>query len=128
MIATSRNRVESNNDATFHAEIDCIRLASSYLKNWRLSDCTLYSTLEPCPMCMGAIQAARIKRLVYAAKDKRLGACGSFINLIEERGIGKHPFHSIEVTGGILEDQASLLLRRFFQVARRRDIFGDEDL
>eukprot|EP01035_Chromulina_nebulosa_P026745 gene26745-35055_t len=124
VIAASRNRVEETSDATAHAEIDCIRRASKYLNNWRLHNCTIYSTLEPCPMCMSALQAARVKRVVYGAKDLRLGACGSFVNLVNNSRIDdtKHPFHSVQVTGGVLADQSSLLLRRFFQVARRRDI------
>lgn len=124
VIAASRNRVEETSDATAHAEIDCIRRASKYLNNWRLNDCTIYSTLEPCPMCMSALQAARVKRIVYGAKDLRLGACGSFVNLVNNCSIDdvKHPFHTVQVTGGVLADQSSLLLRRFFQVVRRRDL------
>ena len=127
VIASSRNRVEELHDATAHAEMDCLRRASNYFKYWRLSDCTLYSTLEPCPMCMAAIQAGRLKRVVFGAKDLRLGACGSFVNLGDETRTDyvKHPFHSVQVTGGVLADQSALMLRRFFQVARRRDIERD---
>jgi len=121
VIATSRNNVETAKDATAHAEINCLRRASSYLQNWRLPNCTIYTTLEPCPMCLSALQAARIKRIVYAAKDYRLGACGSYIDLTD-KGTFKHPFHSVEITGGLLEDESSLLLRRFFQVVRRKEI------
>lgn len=115
ILATSGNEVESKNDVTAHAEITCIRKAALIKKNWRLSDCTLYSTLEPCPMCMGAIQASRIKKVVYGAPDVRMGACGSWINLIES----KHPFHDVEVVGGLLEEESSTLLKRFFQMRRR---------
>lgn len=116
VLATARNRVEVMKDVTMHAEIDCIRKVSSLLGNWRLIDCTLYSTLEPCPMCLSAIQGSRIKRVVYGAKDIRLGACGSHVNLIDS-----HPFHVVEVTGGVREAESSILLRRFFQLRRRED-------
>jgi tRNA(adenine34) deaminase len=124
VIAASRNCVEETLDATAHAEIDCIRRASKYLNNWRLNDCTLYSTLEPCPMCMSPLQAARVKHVVYGAIDLRLGACGSFVDLVNNSSLdnAKHPFHSAQVTGGVLANQSSLLLRRFFQVARRKDL------
>jgi tRNA(adenine34) deaminase len=115
ILATAGNEVESRNDVTAHAEISCIRKAALIKKNWRLSDCTLYSTLEPCPMCMGAIQASRIKRVVFGAPDIRMGACGSWINLIDS----KHPFHDVEVVGGLLEEESSTLLKRFFQMRRR---------
>jgi tRNA(adenine34) deaminase len=115
ILATSGNEVEARNDVTAHAEISCIRKAALIKKNWRLSDCTLYSTLEPCPMCMGAIQASRIKRVVFGAPDIRMGACGSWINLIDS----KHPFHDVEVVGGLLEEESSTLLKRFFQMRRR---------
>jgi len=107
-------------DATAHAEIQCLRMAASLRDNWRLSGCTLYSTLEPCPMCMGAIQAFRVKRVVFAASDHRLGALGSWVDLISS----KHPYHEVSVTGGVLEDESALLLRRFFQMRRRENLAG----
>ena len=115
ILATSRNQVEAKNDVTAHAEISCIRKVAQMKKNWRLSECTLYSTLEPCPMCMGAIQASRIKKLVYGAPDLRMGACGSWVNLVD----AKHPFHDVEVVGGLLHQESSTLLKRFFQMRRR---------
>ena len=115
ILAASRNEVEAKNDVTAHAEISCIRKVAQMKNNWRLSDCTLYSTLEPCPMCMGAVQASRIKRVVFGAPDIRMGACGSWINLIDS----KHPFHDVEVVGGLLEEESSTLLKRFFQMRRR---------
>ena len=107
VIATSRNSVEKAMDATAHAEINCLRRASKFLQNWRLPNCTIYTTLEPCPICISALQAARIKRIVYGARDHRLGACGSYIDL-SDNGITKHPFHSIQITGGLLEEESSL--------------------
>ena len=115
ILAASRNEVESKNDVTAHAEISCIRKVAQMKNNWRLSDCTLYSTLEPCPMCMGAVQASRIKRVVYGAPDLRMGACGSWVNLVDM----KHPFHTVEVVGGLLSAESSTLLKRFFQMRRR---------
>lgn len=118
ILATSRNEVEGKKDVTAHAEISCIRKAAEMRNNWRLHDCTLYTTLEPCPMCMGAIQASRIKRVVYAAPDIRMGACGSWINLLE----AKHPFHDVEVAGGMLQEESSILMKRFFQMRRREAV------
>ena len=115
ILATSRNQVETENDVTAHAELSCIRKATQIKKNWRLTGCTLYSTLEPCPMCMGAIQASRISKVVYGAPDIRMGACGSWIDLVGS----KHPFHDVEVVGGLLRDESSIMLKRFFQMRRR---------
>lgn len=132
VLATSRNQVETDNDVTSHAEITCIRKAAQIKKNWRLSDCTLYSTLEPCPMCMGAIQASRITKVVYGASDHRMGACGSWVDLVS----AKHPFHTVEVIGGLLKEESGTLLKRFFQIRRREaasekfilDVNSDNDI
>lgn len=120
VLATSRNKVEELRDITAHAEIDCIKKASALKQNWRLINCTLYSTLEPCPMCLGAIQLSRITRLVYGASDNRLGACGSYIDMQD------HPYHSIEIEGGIKAEECANLLKRFFQL-RRQEGREDED-
>ena len=114
VLAASRNRIEASNDATAHAEIDCMRKASKVVSNWRLVDCTIYSTLEPCAMCLSAMQSCRIKKVIYGASDNRLGACGSWIDL----GNSKHPFHKIEISGGLLASESSMLLKRFFQSKR----------
>lgn len=125
VIAAARNRVEESHDATAHAEIECLRMAAKYKKNWRLNNTTLYTTLEPCPTCMSAIQSFRVKRVVYGAKDLRLGACGSYVNLNEK----KHPFHQVEVTGDVLGEDCSILLKRFFQSIRNEKFrFGSYDL
>ena len=116
VIATGRNQVEKMQDPTCHAEINCIRAAVAVQSNWRLIGHTLYTTLEPCPMCMGAIQAARIKRVVYGAKDLRLGALGSWIDMTQDN---KHPFHDVDVHGGVLENESGALLSRFFTLRRR---------
>lgn len=125
VIASARNSVEELHDATAHAEVLCMRKAASLQENWRLHRCTLYTTLEPCNTCFSAAQAFRIKRLVYGAKDLRLGACGSF----QSQHAIKHPFHEIVVHGGVLEDESALLLKRFFKGVRDGEYrFGSFDL
>ncbi len=114
IIAKAHNETESAACISAHAEMLAIERASQSLNAWRLSGCTLYCTLEPCPMCMGAIQLARIERLVYAASDLRLGALGSFIDLTEK----KHPFHTVICERGILNDASAALMRDFFQKRR----------
>ena len=113
VIGRGRNRRESNADATAHAEIEAIREAGEALGSWRLEGCTLYVTLEPCPMCAGAIINARIPRVVYAAQDAVSGSCGSVIDLFFER-YG----HSPKVYSGVLEGESQTLLRSFFSSLR----------
>lgn len=113
IIARARNRREEKCDATAHAEIEAIRQAGAALGSWKLSDCTLVVTLEPCPMCTGAIINSRIPRVVYGAKEPMSGSCGSVINLFEER-YG----HKSAIYGGILEAECSALLKRFFEKLR----------
>lgn len=115
VIAAGRNSVETLRDASAHAELSVLKKASAVLGNWRLQGCTLYTTLEPCAMCMGAAQGFRVRRLVYGAADHRLGACGSWINLADKA----HPFCAVAITGGVLATESSILLRRFFQLRRR---------
>lgn len=115
IVSTGRNQVEEKHDATAHAEINALKEAANFKNNWRLLNCTLFTTLEPCMMCLGAIQGFRISRVVYAAKDLRLGACGSWQSLHEVN----HPYHrSIQITGGVGEEESSLLLKRFFASLR----------
>jgi len=118
IIARGHNQVEKLKDPTAHAEILCISSASEYYNDWRLEESTLYCTLEPCIMCAGAIINARIKRLVWSAKDLRVGANGSFINVFEK----KHPIHSLEIQTNILEDVTSDLMKKFFQNKRKKSI------
>ena len=115
VIAAARNSVESRKDASAHAELSVLKKASQVLGNWRLQNCTLYTTVEPCAMCMGAAQGFRVRRLVYGAADHRLGSCGSWVNLVDTN----HPFCNVEIMGGVLADESSILLRRFFQLRRR---------
>jgi tRNA(adenine34) deaminase len=119
VIATGRNQVETKQDPTCHAEINCLRAAAAVQGTWRLIGHTLYTTLEPCPMCMGAIQQARIRHVVYAANDTRLGACGSWIDMVNSN---KHPFHEVDLLGGVLESEASALMKRFFLLRRREGL------
>ena len=114
IVARAYNKVEQLCDATAHAELLCIRQLSQELKNWRLLNTTLYTTLEPCAMCAGALLLSRVTRVVWAAPDNRHGACGSWVNLLEK----KHPTHTLLVEGGLFEEQAALLMKNFFQ--RRR--------
>ncbi len=122
IIARGHNQVELLQDATAHAEMVCLTGGAGVLENWRLADTTLYCTLEPCCMCAGALLASRVKRLVWAAPDVRLGANGSWIDLFSE----KHPMHAIEITSRILEAEAADLMRRFFQEKRKKKLPNEE--
>ena len=113
VIGRGRNRREENADATAHAEIEAIREAGEALGSWRLDGCTLYVTLEPCPMCAGAIINARVPMLVFGAADAVSGSCGSVIDLFFER-YGHQP----KVLGGVLGEESAALLRAFFSSLR----------
>ena len=113
IIGRGRNRREEGRDATAHAEIEAIRAACAALGTWNLSGCTLFVTLEPCPMCAGAIINSRISTVVYGAKEPYSGSVGSVINLFEER-YGHRP----AVYGGVLKDECASLLRSFFEDLR----------
>ncbi len=113
IIGRGRNRREENSDATAHAEIEAIREACKKLGDWRLEDCAIYVTLEPCPMCAGAIINSRIPTLVFGARDSVTGSCGSVIDLFSER-YG----HSPAVFPGVLKDESALLLKNFFRDKR----------
>ena len=113
IIGRGRNRREEQVDATAHAEMEAIREACAALGDWRLEGCTLTVTLEPCPMCAGAIINARIPTVVYGAREPVSGSCGSVIDLFFER-YGHHP----KVYSGVLEADCAALLRDFFQSKR----------
>lgn len=102
-------------DPTAHAEVMALRDAANHLRNYRLLDCTLYVTLEPCLMCVGALFHARIMRLVYGAKDPKTGVCGSVMNLPAETQLNHH----MQVCGGVLAQEASTLLKQFFAERRK---------
>lgn len=101
-------------DPTAHAEVLAMREAAQYLGNYRLVDCILYVTLEPCAMCCGAMQHARIAKLVYGASDPKTGACGSVVNLMSEQKLNHHT----EVLGGVLAEQCGAVLTTFFKQRR----------
>jgi tRNA(adenine34) deaminase len=114
VIGTGYNRKESDRDPTAHAEMIALRQAAAQLENWRLIGVTLFSTLEPCPMCAGAMIQARIPRLVYGAKDTRFGADGSVVDVIRSTNFN----HQITVVEGVLEEESIILLQAFFRTLR----------
>lgn len=115
IIATGRNERETNQRATAHAELIAIEKACEVLKSWRLENCTLYVTLEPCPMCAGAIVQSRMERVVFAAVDPKGGSCGTVVNLLDEPKFN----HSPLVSSGVLQEEASGKLSAFFKTLRR---------
>lgn len=115
VIGRGHNQVESLQDATAHAEILAIGAASNALGSWRLTECTLYVTLEPCSMCAGAIVLARLGRVVYGAADPKAGGCGSVLDVLGERRLN----HRAELTGGVLAEECGEVLREFFRNRRK---------
>jgi tRNA(adenine34) deaminase len=111
VIATGRNTKERDEDPLGHAEVMAIRAAAEKLGNWRLSDCTLVVTLEPCVMCAGAILAARIPTVVYGAWDEKAGAAGSVFDLLRDRRLN----HQVEVISGVLAEECGQLVTEFFR-------------
>ena len=114
IIGRGFNRKETDQDPTAHAEIIALRQAAQALGNWRLIGVTLYCTLEPCPMCAGAMIQARLERLVYGAPDIRFGADGSILDVLSEPRFN----HRVTVTRGVLADEAAALLQDFFRLLR----------
>lgn len=114
IVGRGYNLRESSNDPTTHAEMIAIRQAAATLGSWRLLDCTLYVTLEPCVMCMGAIILARIPRLVYGCRDPRVGAAGSIYDFSRDERFN----HRVAVTEGVLGEQCSAMLSDFFRQLR----------
>ncbi|REJ68650.1 MAG: nucleoside deaminase [Planctomycetota bacterium] len=114
VIAAAHNQREQLRDPTAHAEMIAITQAAESLGSWRLIDCALYVTLEPCPMCAGAIVQARIPLVVYGARDAKAGAVASLYQLLEDRRLN----HTAEVVGGILERECGEILSRFFAQQR----------
>lgn len=115
IIGRGYNRSITTMDPTAHAEVMAMRDAAQNIGNYRLSDCTLYVTLEPCVMCIGALFHARIARLVYAATDPKTGVCGSVIDLPAEPRLNHH----MQVSGGVLAEEASTMLKQFFAARRK---------
>ncbi len=115
IVGRGHNQTEGLQDATAHAEILAIGAASNALGSWRLADCTLYVTLEPCAMCAGALVLARVTRLVYGAADPKAGACGSVLDVAREPRLN----HRVEVAAGVRAEECGALLRAFFARKRR---------
>jgi len=114
IIGKAYNQREQLKDPTAHAEIIALTQAAAALQSWRLTGCTMYVTLEPCPMCAGALVLARIDRLVYGCDDPKTGACKSLYNIVQDERLN----HRLEVTTGVLADDCSRLLQDFFQQKR----------
>jgi tRNA(adenine34) deaminase len=116
IIARAHNQVETLKDATAHAEMLALTQAQSAIGDWRLNDCDLYVTKEPCPMCAGAIVHCRIKRVIFGCPDEKGGACGGFINLLQQPNLN----HQSEVTANVLGNESKLLIQTFFNEAREK--------
>jgi tRNA(adenine34) deaminase len=116
VVASGFNRREIDADPTAHAELLAVREASRELGRWRLEGCTVYVTLEPCPMCAGALHAARVDRCVYGAVDPKAGALGTLYDIASDERLN----HRYEVTAGVLADESSALLKSFFAALRSR--------
>ena len=114
LISTGNNQRELLNDPTAHAEIVAIRHAATALGNWRLDDCIIVVTLEPCAMCAGAIAQSRISKVVFGAWDEKAGASGSVWDLLRD----PRALHKVEVTSGVLEEECSAMLKEFFSEQR----------
>jgi len=115
LMARGHNLTHTEQDPSAHAEMVAIRRAAAATGHWRLLDCTLYVTLEPCSMCSGAIVLARIPRLVYAAADPKAGMCGSLENLVQHPRLN----HRVQMTAGVLAQEAGDVLRAFFRARRK---------
>ena len=115
-IAEAYNLREQHGSPIAHAEMLVIQAASEKIGNWRFTDTTLYVTLEPCPMCAGAVVLARIPKVVYAAKDPKAGAAGTLYNILQDERLN----HRVELVSGVLADESSALLKSFFQQRRRK--------
>ena len=115
IIGRGRNRREEKQAVSSHAEMEAMAQANEALGSWRLEDCDLYVTLEPCPMCAGAILNARVRRVFYGARDRAMGACGGVLNLFME----DFPHHHPQLVGGILAEDCQAVLSAFFKELRK---------
>jgi tRNA(adenine34) deaminase len=116
VIGRGHNRTEHLQDPTAHAEIIAITAAANTLGTWRLEDVTVYTTIEPCIMCAGALVLARVKKIVFGARDEKFGGCGSIFNIVQEKRLN----HQIEVVEGVMAAQAAALMKEFFEKKRRK--------
>ncbi len=122
IIGRGQNSMIAHNDPTAHAEILALRDAARRIGNYRLVDCELYVTLEPCAMCAGAMMHARIARVIFGASDPKTGACGSVVDLFAEQRLNHHA----EVTGGLLADTCAQQLKDFFALRRKNSLLASE--
>ena len=116
IIARGYNRRNTDKNTLSHAELNAIRKASKKMDDWRLEDCTMYVTLEPCQMCSGAIVQARIKRVVVGCMNPKAGCAGSILNLLDMKEFN----HQVELTTGVLEEQCSGMMKQFFKELRQK--------
>jgi tRNA(adenine34) deaminase len=116
IIGRGRNQRQQLQDPTAHAEMIAITAAASHLSSWRLEDCTMYVTLEPCAMCAGALVLSRMPRLVFGTRDPKAGACGSLMNLCADPRLN----HRVEIVEGVMADECSMILREFFALQRAK--------
>ena len=117
IIGRGHNMVEALQDPTAHAEIITIGAAAGFLKSRRLTDCTMYVNIEPCPMCAGAIVLSRMARLVFGAADPKAGACGSVMNIVENKCLN----HQVKITSGTLEQECASIISNYFKKKRSKD-------
>ena len=123
VLAAAHNRRESDGDPTAHAEMLALRLAAAEVDGWRLDGSVMYVTLEPCPMCAGALWLARVSRLVYGARDEKAGAAGTLYNVVADPRLN----HRLQVDAGLMAEQSSVLLRGFFVALRSARRGGRRD-
>ena len=120
IIGRGHNQTERLKDPTAHAEILAITAAANALNSWRLIDVEMFATVEPCIMCAGALVLARVKRIIFGARDEKFGGCGSVFNIVHEPKLN----HRIEITEGMLGDQATSLMKSFFERRRKKNVIG----
>lgn len=117
IIGRGHNQTEQLQDPTAHAEILTITAAANALSSWRLNDVEIFTTIEPCIMCAGALVLARVKRIIFGARDEKFGGCGSVFNIVAEKKLN----HQIEITAGVMEKEAASLMQSFFAEKRKKD-------
>ena len=115
VIAKAHNQIKLLKDPTAHAEMIAITQAANYLRNERLNSCDIYATIEPCSMCMGALILARVKNLIYGARDPKTGACGSVMDIGSDNKLN----HKVKIKSGVLEENAAFLMQTFFKERRQ---------
>ena len=115
IIARAHNQRQNKNSVLGHAELIAIEKANKKLKTWILEGCTIYVTLEPCPMCAGAILQSRMDKVVFGAFEPKFGACGSIVNLLEDNRFN----HQVKIEGGVMQEDCATLLKKFFQILRQ---------